>query len=477
MERGEKEINWLLNHSDRMPISGPAMALFIQVLNESKRWKEILSISKMPIPQCYKVRIAEILGNSDDLTYIKESAYILSSQLDSEKKEKGMLYNLGVVLYRLGKIEEAKKCMQREYDEYGTAESLRSFIRLRYESDDIIEDKYLNDLRLHTDAESQNLLGAFYLRLKDISASAKYFLRSLLIDSDSTVSAGGYWQACIDITDTTPEMIDADTVISLSNKARSLFVALHSADILEGIAPNNLFDCCHYSIEDPQVAPLLYHVIGEKVSLFGEEYTIETIECSTNYFAKKAFETIAQSPNMIKIYGSSPEEFKSSIVPILKSDNERIHEIVSNYNALEIKYPVSEFARIVGKPILTSIEFLIFGNKDRIRNNPFAIRNTAEDCIYVVSYDSIVFLLHMGIENEIINKLNLICPVQVKNQIIADVDQELGNIKSKSSCGTLLYTDDDGISILSHNAESKRKFIIHLRYDEHNSICFVLKRF
>ena len=105
--------------------------------------------------------------------------------------------------------------------------------------------------------------------------------------------------------------------------------------------------------------------------------------------------------------------------------------------------------------MLTTCEFLAFENTERIRNNQNYLEIPVEESQFILSYDSIVFLSHLYFDIEALSKLNLICSNTVKSQLESDINEELNDLSSDSSFGTMLYLNGK-IQSIEYTSEFRR---------------------
>jgi len=71
------------------------------------------------------------------------------------------------------------------------------------------------------------------------------------------------------------------------------------------------------------------------------------------------------------------------------------------------------------------------------------------------NYDAIVNLVHLGVESDILNHLNLMCSPQVKNQLINDINEELSELTDGSQKGTM-FIEDGKLSLLERTPSMRR---------------------
>lgn len=449
------ELTWLENNLEELELSN--VLFYCSVLDQHHQWEQLYSLSKRNLPHRYLYNIATILANSLEPDNLSKSKELMDSLIALGYKVKGIKHNLGIINQNLGLIGTAKKLLQEEYDEFHEVSTLKQFLSIRYNSDDYIEDRYLLALINVLDPESQNLVGATYLKLQKPQIAYKYFIRALLMDNNQFGSINGLCQ----ISGFFPKVedcnsINKDTVCTLLKSQNSIKIAIHSPDILEGIAPNQFANCEHYSVEDPRVSSLLFRSKGETVKCDGGDYVITSITPSYEEFFRYAFFVLTQRQDTKKIISSTVEESVEEITSILKSSSEELKRIIDNYNKSELRIPVSALARQVGKSMLSTCEFLAFENQENIRNNLAYITDYLSDSsAFVLSYDSIVLLSHLHIDLGLLDGMKLVCSKTVKNQLNNDINEELSALSSDRNFGSMSYSDG-GIRFIEYTPESRR---------------------
>lgn len=459
----ESELSWLKDTTISM--DGPTWLLYSSVLSENHKWEDLEALLICCIPNEYRYHIAGCLAESDQKQYFSSIEKTYDELIASGWDRQWLYFNRGIIYYRLGQVEAAKKYYRKEYDRYKQDIALCYYLDLCYETKEIREDYYLHQLELLITAQAQCLAAAFYLKLENYPKARKYYLRSLLIDEDLFPSIHGYWTVCRKIPSKLINYVQADVVCMLKNEQQTKMVALHTPNIMKGLEPNNFANCIHYSCENPTVAPLMFCKINDSIVYEGESYIITEILNVDDVLARHAFSVIADSPDTMKFSSSSTEELLNTITPILKASTDDLSEHIGEYNALALRFPLSVFARQLGKEMLATCEFLIFGNQEHIRNNLATLEQQANETIFILSYDSIVFLVHADLDHHASKNLNLCCATQVKQQLLSDIDAEFVCLKAEDSPGSITYVDG-GVAFLESTAAIRRdryNFLVRLK--------------
>ena len=453
-DKSELEITWLENNLSELKWSD--VPFFCSVLEKHKKWDLLYSLSKRKLSDRNLFYISTLLANSQVPENLTKSKEIMENLIVSGYKEKGLKHNLGIINQNLGMIGEAKKCLQEEYDEYKEISTLKQYLAIRYESDEYIEDSYLLALSKVIDSESQNLVAATYLKLQKPQLAYVYFVRSLLLNDNQNLSINGLCQ--ISNYSQTVEKCDSikkDTVCVLYNPQSTIRIAIHSNGIIDGITPNQFAGCMHYSIEDPRVSALLFRTKEETVSFNGVEYVISSITPSKEEFSRYAFSELINRQDTKKIIGTAEESIEE-ITSILKSSTKELNRIIEDYNQSEFRIPISVLAKQLGKSMLITCEFLAIDNQEKIRNNLRNITcNQAANPIFVLSYESIIFLTHINIDLSLLENVDFACSNFVLNQLNNDINEELCALSSDSSFGVMSYSNE-GIHFTKYSPEFKR---------------------
>lgn len=448
------EVDWLRAHKEDLQTQD--FPDFVDVLCDCELWEDLVQLSQYHISNEYVFLIANRLSESEEDKYIKHSEKLYQKLVDKGWNQKGLLFRLGQVHWKVGYVEEAKKSFLREYDEYNTLASLKCLMQLRYETHEHTMDKYYEKLQECVDERSQNLVAAICLKNSVYSDARKFFLRSLLINDKDNCSINGFYSTSSYLPKDQPEMIKEDTACVLKNSEEIIRIAVHSADILQNIpSPCNLAGYVHYSVENPNISTLLFCKKGEAISLEGKEYVVEEIVSVNDGIVKFFFSSICENEDVMKITSSSAEEFLAQIKPILKKSADSLQRIIDNYNQQSMGYPLSLLAKNTGKSMLTTCEFLAYGNDKKIMNNLSPLVEYKDSTSFVLSYEVIVFLVHIGITLCDLDGVKIMCAPQVKNQLLEDINEELASIRNNSYAGSMHY-EDGKVIMIDRNGEFRR---------------------
>ena len=463
LQKNER-IEWLCGN--RYKANNHDLVPYISLLRDNQMWDELIYLPKLHLPNECLFQIASCLAQSGNSDYEQVSINIYQDLITCGWERQWIRYNMGCIQYRQSLVEDAKNSFRDEYDRFHSIPALKKLEALRIETCEFVEDEYLDGLKNCIDAQSQNWVAAIYLKLQNRHAAKKYFLRSLLLNDSENMSLNGFWQVASTFPEESPTNIKSDTVSILKNKQKTIQIAIHSTDVLDGItSPNEFANCSHYSVEDITVSVLLYHKEGDDVSFLGNDYTVETILSSDSAFIKYFFSSLSDRKGVTAIYGTSAEDLMNNILPILKDSSESLEKTICDYSQLEIRYPLSVLASKVGKKMLAACEFLAYGNKIKIINNLRVLDELNNNSTFILSYDTIVLLVHLNIDLEKIKKKKVLCPRQVKNQLISDISEELSTLSDDKQTATMFY-DDGRINLVERSDDYRRErsaFLIRLK--------------
>lgn len=464
VEEKINEIKWLKENRTGLTICN--VLDYVRILKDNCYWEDLVDLLNCRLPNEYMFYIAGYLTESKDNKFIEISKKIYEELLAKGWKQKGLYFNLGIIQQHLGHIEEAKTYFQNEYDSFKASDALLNLIQLRYETKDYSTDEYVEELKTNINAQSQNLIGAIYLKNHAYVEARKYFLRSLLIDDKNNWSVNGLFQTIPYLTKTYPSVVNADTVVTLKSDESTVRIAIHSVATLNGIcSPSKFANCTHYSVEDPHISNLLFCRCGDIVAYNEVYYTVNSIfsvdDVVWNFVSKFVF----SNEGVLKIYSSSAAELVEQIKPILQSSYEDTDSRIREYNQQEIRFPLTVLSEIIGKGMLVACEFLMFGNDESIRNNLTTMRNPESKRTFVLSYDAIVALAYMEIDTNVLKDSLIICSQQVKNQLLNDIDEELALLSDDRKQASMYYHDGK-ITVIEQTPITKRNrymFLIRLK--------------
>lgn len=449
-----EELEWL--KAKKYDMHNHDVIDYIRILRKHQCWSDLVDLSKRHLPNEYLFAIAGYLSESEDDAHIKASRDLYQQLIALGWKRRGLHFNLGVVQRCLGLWEEAKLCFQSEYDMYPDISSLTALVQLRYALNEYTIDGYFDQLRRNIDANSQNLVAAIYMKRCNYTNARKYFLRSLLLKETDNPSINGFFQTISHIPKTDTSIVGENVFCTLQNDNKTLRIAIHENDVMEDIVtPNTLADYSHYSVQDVKIASLLFAAQGDTVIFDGEEFELTEIMSANDAIQRFFFSTLSSRKGVTMIYSSSPEDLRDQMVAILKESSDELKRQIEEYNQQDIRFPLSLFASVTGKGRLKTCEFLAFENREKIRNNLSVAMQSDDRTSFVLSYDSIVYLAHLGIDQTALNGLNLLCSTQVKNQLLNDINEELSEITDASQKATMFY-EDGKLSLLERTSNMRR---------------------
>lgn len=460
----DEEIEWL--NENKYKIRSYDAFEYIRILRDRQRWGDLAEFSRLHLPNECTFAIAGCLAESNDDTFVKVSYDLYQKLVDLGWKRKDLYYNLGVVQRKQGFFEEAKKSFQKEFDLYANLTSLMALMQLRYSLNEYLIDEYFDQTKRCIDAEAQNLVAAIYLKRCNYSDARKYFLRSLLLKDTDNPSINGFCQTTAHLSAKNTEKIGEDVCCVLKNGNRILQIAIHETDVLAGIkSPKNFAGYEHYSVQDTRISTLLFAGLGSTVELNDETFEVVEVTSINDAFVRFFFSTISTHKGVTTIKGGSPEDLFEQVVGLLKKSSEKLNKQIDTYNQLEVRSPLSVLATVTGKGKLKTSEFLAFQNQSKIRNNPNMIGCKEDDCVFILSYETIVYLAHLKIDSAVLGGLDLACSSQVKNQLLNDINEELSEITDDSQKGTMFY-ENGRLAILERTLDVRRArhaFLVRLK--------------
>ena len=449
----EKELEWIDSFSGEMLFS--ELMVYLQVLAQHKRWDKLTGYLDSALPNEYLFEIGVALLTSQEKKYYKIVRKTFQNLIDDQWERKGLYYYTGCIDENLGRIESAKRQYEKEFDNYQDLVSLRLLIKLRMESNDYLEDRYLESLKKVNDSVSQNLLGAVYLNLQNYNEAKKFFLRSLLIDDSSKESLNGLWHAMHNSPPRTVNQIKEDTVFVVASHNEKRTIAIHSADVMIGITPNEFANCKHYSINDISVSCLLFHKAFEEVEFEGDKWQIDKIMTADEFFSRFFFSSLQNREGVTTIRSTTLEELTSSLGIVLKQSKDELLETINEYNNDRMPFPISILATRVGKSMISTCEFLAYENTEPIKNNLQYIDEDILGYPVVLSFETIVYLAHLKVDLNKLSDCHFYCSEQVKNRLDHEIREECA-LLGRDDNATMLLEDEKPVYI-KHTSEMRRR--------------------
>lgn len=458
------ELDWLKKHYTEMKHHD--IIIYLSILRKNQCWDELADLSKLHLPNECLFRISCYLSASKNNRHLRLCQELLQKLIDLEWKRKGLHYQLGNIQRAKGSFENAKDSFQNEYDEYEDSGALVALIQLRYKTNEYLTDYYFDQLKKDVDANSQNLVAAVYMKRNNYAEARKYFLRSLLLKANDNPSINGFFQASSHLASEEVQKIGENVFCVIKNNSHTQHIAIHATDIMEDIlSPSSFADYTHYSVQDRRISFLLFAEQGDSVTFDGETYEVQTVEAANKVISRFFFSSLSNREGVQVISASNPEELREQLCAVLGKSSEALSQQIDIYNQLEVRPSLALFSNATGKGMLKTCEFLAFENKEKIRNNLIPVKQTGTPPVFVLAYDTIVYLAHLGLDELAFAEMKLVCPLRIKNQLLNDIGEELADLSDNNQKGTMYYCDGK-ITIMERTLDARQSryaFLIRLK--------------
>ena len=433
-----KVVEWLI--ANEVLIKYGIVPFYIEVLEKYNEYEALYQLSQKIKINEFLYKIGCVLANTEN--YKKYSKELFQSIHKKGHTPERLLHNLGFLQYSCGEIEKAKESFRAEYDTYKYNPALFAFLCLRYETNQYIDDQYLEHAKNIIDAKFQHLVGITLMHLNNEDAFT-YLLRSLLIEETSESMNGICVVSHRIKTDLDIDVVGENTVCELVDEInkKTFKIAIHKSNVITYINPNTFGDCSHYSFDDPTISNLLFAHSGDVVDFLGDKYMVANVEYTVTYFCRYCFSRLMNDSNTLKINSDNPEEALKQIADIVKKSSDGVNRVVKAYNESPIQLPLSLLSKMVHKSMLRTYEFLCFENDSRIKNNTTTVYHSAETT-YILSYDAILNIFTLELENVVLEKLNVKCALSVKEHLLSEINEEITEITNEGTAGYISIRDD-----------------------------------
>lgn len=453
LELGVDNLEWLNSNVDI--ITTPEVKLFISVLEKSKQYDNLFSLSEKLTPSIMGKELYNIAFILTEVKYDYNKIVSIYLRLEEIKyKPEGFYFNLGNIYCALGMFEKAKSSFMLEFDNTHFERALIALLDLRCRNNQCIDDKYLQEAKSSNSA----IVVAFYaqtLEKMHNPEAYKYYLRSLLINDEENPNIKNRLFFSLMSVDHNVilEHICENSVCVLESENEKLTIAICEESIIEGITPNNFSNCTYCSKDSELASILLFHSVNDDVELFGNNYVLKEILTIEDFLYTISAQSIYEDAQTIKIHGESPEQAIENITEFLKESADQTENIIRYFNEAEIKLPLTMFAKSLGKKNLETLEFLLHGNEIQFLNNQFIYDDLPENII--LSYDSVIILTKTELFDKLNDKTNLYCPSQIVGQLNQEISDGQADLESDKSFGSMVYKDGN-VSIINYNSSAKR---------------------
>lgn len=179
----ENHFKWIVENKGNLSVE--ELPYYLEILSKESRYDLLLEVNKKAIANDARLFIANQLAATLDISNILEARKIYEYLIENGCNYKTLHYNYAVLISKSGKFEEAKKHLQKEYDLYKDLTALHYMLRLRYGTNSVVDDAYLDAAKVIAKPEFQYLVAASYVQLQEKELANVYYLRTLLLDENS----------------------------------------------------------------------------------------------------------------------------------------------------------------------------------------------------------------------------------------------------------------------------------------------------
>ena len=438
-EEKEGIVQWLLGHHHLLMMED--LYGYLEILAKENKWDNILELATYNIQSEHLFHIANLLTSTKNTAYIDKGIRIYNDLEELGWNQRGFFFNIGVVSANSGRTEKAKKYFQKEFDLYQDETALYHLLCLRIDTNDVLDDLYLHKAKNIVARDFQNIAAASYEKMMDHEQAKLYVLRTLLLD-DMSRCIGALYSLSLEEDEVDPDCVQNDVVCVLRSELGDVNVAIHNPGVLDNVTPNNFANCVHYTVGDAEISPLMYCKRNDVITFKNNSYLIADIVTTSRFFSAFALRQIVLRDEGIRtISGKTPEEALSKLIACLVEVKEKTDTVLTDYNAAQIRYPISILSALLGKNRLEVCEFIALGNKEKVRNN-LSVVESSEEATYILAFDSIVNLAIISFYNLLPKNIKLLCPHQVKKQLMSEISEMLSDLNSKKTVGSMYVVDD-----------------------------------
>lgn len=453
LEYGIDNSSWLQENLDIM--RGVDVKVYIDLLKKNKQFQDMLELSNHIRENIFGEELYYIARILQFEKFSLEKVLLIYDRLEAiAYTPQRLYYNKGLLYYEVGQFEKSKEMFKKEYDSTNLEEALIRLLDIRFRHNQCIDDEYLQDAKKSKNA----LLVAFYAQTIEKlhkPNAYKYFLRALLLDGNIENLPQSVYRSVISLEEVPkPSTVSENTVCVLENDETTICIAICENEIVEGINNTDLYATKFISKDDEISSSLMFCSEGETVSVLQSQFLLKEIIPLVDHLARITCESVLNDVRTIKITGATPEEGIEKITEFMKEVANESEMAIKSYNESSLKYPLSFLSKSLGRKKIISLEFLLYGNTEKLLNN-LTVKETIPNNI-LLSYDSIVILTILDLFENVAGRFNLLCASQIVDQLLQDVSDEIADLESKSSHGFMSYKDDK-INLVEYSNEAKRE--------------------
>ena len=448
----KRALDWIVSNINQ-PLQYADISMLITVLGNAKKFDELVAFDKRLPPNLFRLQIAAILSNTNNIEYVKYAKDICLQILENEPNTENICRDLYICYYKLGEYDNSKRYARKQIDYCNEIDDIGHYMQMKINIQDFEIDSYVVKASEFCNCKLDVLLAHLYYCNKEYDKSKTYLIRSLLVDDKNVFVLNNLMQVLLqDIPQDykEPEKVDSGVTIALkdikSNKI--LQISIHDEKEFPKYEPKNFAGCIHYKASDRVLENLLFTKMGDEISYKNNNYKVVKLDTNDIIYFRYAMMVLEKHGVITVFYkkdGESEEQSIKNLVDIVQSMNEKKKKIVESritiYNKNNGVSPLTLLSQLLGKANLEILSFLFFDNESKI-NNLSNSNQLDKDSVFCLAMDTLFALSIMDIELKDLANIKCFIPQTTKRILQQEVSYLIDEVKNDSNVGRLFFVDD-----------------------------------
>lgn len=371
------------------------------------------------------LKLQSKLGNNGE--YDDRLIEYYKKAIEDKVDIQGLKHDLGILLMRKNRHDEAIEYLEKEYKQYKTQSSLMAMISFRFETGYYNKDDIFEYAKNDCDQLSQLYVAETYCALNEISSALEYYERCLILDENNKRALFKIFEIASQMKQAKLTSVADKTAVTIQSGKETVVLLFHDSKTLEGLKNENKRDV---SLKDTGYASFYLKKTNDKVLFSGKEYTIVKIEHLYKYYSQKSLALIMAHPSTISITGATPEEAVQNLKEVYKNFSSSKESSLKEYSLFMYYLPISmTYVRFFSSELLANLQYLhrkSTGIDDNDEQMPLMYSKV------FFYYDAIYELYHLYQIKEFEIKPNWFISSIIRNSLINECNRALNDISNNS---------------------------------------------
>lgn len=449
---------WCIDHEKKSNIFSIGLYLTNLILaNENNHFFELIKKIKN-IELKANCLLTFNYYNQNNKLYYK---YLLNEYIaiNESKLIRNVNHNMAIIYFYEEEYEKSIECLCMEIDNFDNLNSLQLLVKIRLLKEQYIMDKYFDKARMTNEYYMLIYVAEVYYHNNELVIALDFYEKALITGIDNNFCLLKIFELTSNKTFEIPNKIDDNTVVSINNNNERKTIVFHRKSIFDGItnANSKWSDACLYTCD---YCDFLYKIVGDKVTLSGHEYKIESIENIYTYYSRLFVSELILKSDTVIIKGPIENAIKE-MKNLLEQRQHYIKEASEKYIKIKDELPISISAKAFFRDkIIHNLLFILTESQNKLTNNLNIFNGNMQNSIFLFYYDAL-FVLY-----EIYDKISFKMPDNyyitdfVKNRINNEINEELNEISL--DCKYLDIDSHGDMVIFDRNSKIKNKEVGYL---------------